>query len=99
LAIPFGKSNCQIHLAIRFDKLVSQIASGNSIRQFDLAKQIRLGVLIRRFDLAKRIPLGVSAIRFGKWTKIVAPVFWHKDLVGEQHWLQQLWWRARNLLL
>jgi hypothetical protein len=26
-----------------------------------------------------------------KRTKIVAPVFWHKDLAGEQLWFQEVW--------
>jgi hypothetical protein len=39
------------------------------------------------------------ANRFAKWTKIVAPVFWHKDLAGAQLWFQEVWWRARDCLL
>jgi hypothetical protein len=45
---------------------------------------------IRQFGLANR---------FAKWAKIVAPVFWHKDLAGEQLWFQEVWWRARHCLL
>jgi hypothetical protein len=45
---------------------------------------------IRQFGLANR---------FAKWTKIVAPVFWQKDLAGEQLWFQEVWWRVRDCLL
>jgi hypothetical protein len=40
-----------------------------------------------------------SANRFAKWTKIVAPVFWHNDLAGEQLWFQEVWGRAWDCLL
>jgi hypothetical protein len=43
--------------------------------------------------LAKRIQFDT------KWTKIVAPVFWHKDLAGEKLWFQEVWWRHRHCLL
>jgi hypothetical protein len=42
----------------------------------------------------------VKRIQFDtKWTKVVAPVFWHKDLAGEQLWFQEVWWRSRHCLL
>jgi hypothetical protein len=57
--------------------------------------------------LAKQIHFDDPAIQFGitVWQnefnltilkpKIVAPVFWHKDLAG----FQEVWWRARHCLL
>jgi hypothetical protein len=43
---------------------------------------------IQQFDLA--IWQFGLANRFAKWTKIIAPVFWQKDLAGEQLWFQEV---------
>jgi len=96
--------------AIRLDILIWKFdlayRFGNSIWHFDLAKRIqfddstiRFGNSIWQNEFKLTIWHFGLANRFAKWTKIVAPVFWHKDLAGEQLWLQQLWWCARNLLL
>jgi hypothetical protein len=82
---------------IQFDNPAFQF--GISIRHLDLA--IRFGILTRQKDFNLTIQQFDSTIRqfglanrFAKWTKIVAPVFWQKELVGKQ-----LWWRARDCLL
>jgi hypothetical protein len=43
--------------------------------------QNELDLIIRQFGLANR---------FAKWAKIVAPVFWHKDLDREQLRFQEV---------
>jgi hypothetical protein len=100
----------QFDWAIRFGNLIWQLDSatrfGNSIRQFNLA--------FRQFDLAIRYGKTDSIWHFANssrmsirqfnsiWqfdTKIGAPEFWQELRPGKQLWMQQLWWRARNLML
>jgi hypothetical protein len=55
-----------------------------------LIRQNEFNLTIWQFGLANR---------FAEWTILVAPVFWHKDLAGEQPWFQEVWWRTRDCLL